>query len=75
MAMPNRKTKQRLKALHQAKVQEKQAAARKAELEAMRAKLIAGAQASAETGEPSVLEQLPPISVRQRKALKNRIRL
>jgi hypothetical protein len=73
--MPNRKSKPRLKQLHRAKLKREEAAARKAELEAMRAKLMADAQAGAEAGAPSVLEQLPRMSVRQRKALKNRIRL
>jgi hypothetical protein len=72
--MPTKKEKQRLKELKSTKARGQQAAAQKAGLQAMRAKLAAGAKASSEAGE-SVHEILPPMSVRQRKALKNRTAL
>lgn len=67
--MPTKKEKQRLKELKSAKAREQQAAAQKAGLQAMRAKLAAGAKASTETG-LSVQDILPRATVRQRKTFK-----
>jgi len=66
--MPTKKAKAQARGVNQAK-------ARQNELATMRAKLEKRAQASAAGLEPSVLSQLPKMSVRQRKALKNRIQL
>jgi hypothetical protein len=69
--MPNRKTKAEARAQKQIKAKQDERSAQKAGLAAMRAKLLAGAQAADRGEEPKVMEQLRPPSVRQRKALRN----
>ena len=65
--MPNRKTKRAMIAAKQAAARERDKAARKADLEKEGARLRSKAAGNDLAGEPGIVTQLPPLSVRQRK--------
>jgi hypothetical protein len=65
--MPNRRTKKAKIAAKQAAARERDAAARKAELEKEGAQLRAKAAENDSAGKPSILTNLPAMSVRERK--------
>jgi hypothetical protein len=73
--MPSKKNKSQRKAIKRAKALAQERAARKAGLAAMRAKLLAKAQAADRNEEPKVMEELPQLSKRQRRVLKNRSKI
>jgi hypothetical protein len=73
--MPNRKSKAQGRAEKRAKAQRDERSAQKAGLAAMQAKLLAGAQAADRGEAPKVLEQLPQLSKRKQRTLKNRTKI
>jgi hypothetical protein len=71
--MPNKKNKEHARALKKAKARQDNRSAQKAGLAAMRAKLLSGAQAADRGEAPKVMEQLPQLSKRQGRKLKNKL--
>ena len=73
--MPTKKSKEKARVLKRAKAEQGNRAAQKAGLAAMRAKLLARAQAANRGEEPKVMEQLPLLSKRKKRTLKNKLKL